>query len=62
MSWGSFLILAATVGPVSFGAGYLLARWLRRRFADEAFKFELFEAENREAVDEIIKRKEATDQ
>ncbi|WP_128910674.1 hypothetical protein [Tropicibacter alexandrii] len=42
--------------------GWLLCRWLRRRFADEAFKFELFEAETRDAVDAIIKRKEAEDQ
>lgn len=38
--------------------GWLLRRWFRRQFAEEAFKFELFEAENRAAVDDIIKRKE----
>lgn len=62
MSWTTYLIICATIGPVCFGIGYAIARWLRRRFADEAFRFELFEVENRAAVDEIIKRKEAEDQ
>ncbi len=39
--------------------GQLLAHWLRRRFVEAAFRFELFEAENRDVADKIIKRKEA---
>lgn len=50
MSWLGFIGLALAVGV-------LLRGWLAERFIYERFKFEMFEVENRDAVEEIIKRK-----
>lgn len=62
MSLELVISLAAAVWLVVFCGLVFFFRWLRRRFVEAAFRFEIFEAENREAVDEIIKRKEAEDQ